>query len=73
MNEGKRLLAEIKNIKLNKNNIISNIKQIYTKVTKNIYGNPKFIQQIGKQLPVYTGNDFLPAVSQLNKCASVNK
>jgi len=45
MNEWKRLLAEIKNIKLNTNKNISNIKQyIYQRcyqVTKNIYGNPK--------------------------------
>jgi len=45
MNEWKRLLAEIKNIKLHTNNNISNIEQyIYQKcyqVTMNIYGNPK--------------------------------
>jgi len=46
MNEWKRLLAEIKIIKLNKkNNNISNIKQhIYQRcfqITRNIYGNPK--------------------------------
>jgi len=42
MNEWKRLLTEIKNIKLNTNN---NVKQyIYQRcyqITKNIYGNPK--------------------------------
>jgi len=43
MNEWKRLLAEIKNIKLHTNN---NIKQYINQlrcyqVTKNIYGNPK--------------------------------
>jgi len=45
MNEWKRLLAEIKNIKLHTNKNTSNIKQyIYQRcyqVTKNMYGNPK--------------------------------
>jgi len=37
MNELKRLLAEIKNVKLHTNN---NVK-LYTMLQKNIYGNPK--------------------------------
>jgi len=42
MNEWKRLLAEIKNIKLNTNNNIKQyIHQRCYQVTKNIYGNPK--------------------------------
>jgi len=41
MNEWKRLLAEIKNIKLHTNNNISNMTQYIYQVTKNIYGNPK--------------------------------
>jgi len=42
MNEWKRLLAEIKNIKLNTNNNIKQyIHQRRHQVTNNIYGNPK--------------------------------
>jgi len=44
MNEWKRLLAEIKNIKLNTNNNIKQYKLIHQRcyqVTNNIYGNPK--------------------------------
>jgi len=42
MNEWKRLLAEIKNIKLDtNNNIKQHIHQRCYQVTNNIYGNPK--------------------------------
>jgi len=42
INEWKRLLAEIKNIKLNTNNNIKQyIDQRCYQVTNNIYGNPK--------------------------------
>jgi len=42
LNEWKRLLAEIKNIKLNINNIIKKyIQQRCYQVTNNIYGNSK--------------------------------
>jgi len=44
MNEWKRLLAEIKNIKLNTNNNIKQyIHQRCYQVTNNVYGNPKLL------------------------------
>jgi len=54
MNEWKRLLAEIKNIKLNTNNTIKQyIHQRCYQVTNNIYGNPKSLIIKSRTLSIY--------------------
>jgi len=64
MNEWKRLLAEIKNIKLNTNNNVKQyIHQRCYQVTNNSYGNPKSL--INSSLDLLHGNGLMVLLALL--------